>query len=170
MVRRLLLVALLGTLLLTSTACSLSPHRQTVCGSLPIAACSPLPPHEAGAWPEGLVLHATSYFEDGATKQFVEDTELTVTVGPEYELTVNAGCNTLSVTAHLQGEDRLVVDDFVSTAIGCLDDRADQDAWIVDFFEAGPRWSFDGYGLTLSTATVYIELSEVIPVPVTSRG
>jgi hypothetical protein len=168
--RRLLVVALLGTLLLTSTACSLFQPRDTVCGSLPIAACSPLPPHAADTWPEGLVLRATSYVEGGSITQFVAGTALTVTVGPEYELTVDAGCNTLSVSAHIEDEDRLVADEFASTAIGCLDDRAAQDAWIVDFFEADPRWSFDGSELTLATATVSIELSEVHAVPVTPLG
>jgi heat shock protein HslJ len=151
--RRLLLATLIGAVAMLGTACS-----DTDCGALPIAACSPIPPQEPD-WPEGLSFRATEISTDGETMALVPGTELTVTFSREYELEVYAGCNTLDVKAHIEGEDRIVADQFLATAIGCSDDRLAQDAWITDFFESSPQWSFDGPNLLLTTETTAIELA-----------
>ena len=86
-------------------------------------------------------------------------TELTVTFRTEYELEVYAGCNTLDVKAHIEDGGRIVADQFLATALGCSDDRLAQDAWITDFFESSPQWSFVGTDLLLTTDTATIELA-----------
>jgi heat shock protein HslJ len=157
--RRLALAILAGTVLLTSTACSLL-QGDSDCGALPIAACSPMPPTESAVeWPAGRVFHATAITENGAPKQLVPGTELTVRFRAPYELEVYAGCNTLGITAHIEDENRIVPDEFMATNLACLDDRAAQDAWIADFFEEGPQWSSDSGDLILLTDTMEIRLT-----------
>jgi heat shock protein HslJ len=170
--RRTALALLLGTVLLSGAACSLQPT--TTCGSV-VAACSPIPPSEGTVpvpvpcsaltfarctptpddWPRGAQYTAT---EIDGPDQLVAGTELTVRFGVPHELTVYAGCNHLTVSTHLAG-DRLVADDFASTAIGCGADLIAQDAWLQDFFEDGPRWTIDGDTMVLATPDVEITLT-----------
>jgi heat shock protein HslJ len=75
------------------------------------------------------------------------------------QVSVDAGCNHMTGTAALEG-DQLTVSNLAGTEIGCAQDRADQDAWISDFLTSGPTVSLDGDTLTLAAGDVSMALAE----------
>ena len=86
-------------------------------------------------------------------------TQVTVRFGPPYELEVYGGCNYLDITTHLTGN-RVIADGFSSTAIGCSPELLEHDAWLVEFFEAGPEWtSSDPDEIVLTTSGAELHLS-----------
>jgi heat shock protein HslJ len=73
------------------------------------------------------------------------------------EIVADAGCNTLDAHVSVSG-DRISVTEQAMTLMGCLDGRAEQDAWMTDFLNAGPTWHIAGDKLTLATANTTIDL------------
>lgn len=66
-------------------------------------------------------------------------------------LSASAGCNTLGATFGLNG-DVVVIDDVVSTLIGCPEDLAEQDARLSALLTSGPRATASPDGFTLTGA------------------
>ncbi|KAA1415911.1 META domain-containing protein [Nocardioides humilatus] len=83
------------------------------------------------------------------------------------QIAVDAGCNHLFGTLALDG-DTLDVSNMGGTEIGCEQDRADQDAWIVDFLTSGPTIALDGDTLTLTAGDVSMALALQAPTDVSS--
>lgn len=50
------------------------------------------------------------------------------------QLSVAAGCNTMSGRYQARGSDGLAVGALAATEMGCDQDRMEQDAWLADFF------------------------------------
>jgi heat shock protein HslJ len=141
------LALLLGPALLLASACA---TRDTA---------PPTQSPSAQVWPEGREFVATSVRESGVERPLVAGTTLLVRFGAPFELHVNAGCNQIGVRARLDG-DRIVPDDYVSTAMGCDQDRLAQDAWVVAFFTSEPEWQLTGGELRLETDSTEIRLTE----------
>jgi heat shock protein HslJ len=144
---RKILALVLGPSLLLAAACAkadIAPPTQT-------------PP--AQVWPEGREFVAISVKESGVERPLVVGTTLLVRFGIPFELHVNAGCNQLGVKAHLEG-DRILPDEYLSTAMGCDQDRLAQDRWVVAFFNAKPKWRLTGDELRLETDSTEIRLTE----------
>jgi heat shock protein HslJ len=129
-----------------------------------VAACarrdSASPPAAPGtAWPEGREFWSTAVIEDGAAKVLAEGTKLTVEFGEPGQLRLHAGCNQLYLYANLDGG-RIKPYDYTTTMMACPGGRGQQDAWMHDFFTAGPSWSVDGDDLTLRTDRIEVRLTD----------
>lgn len=81
-----------------------------------------------------------------STFVLVDGTAVHLAVGRS-ELSVSAGCNTLGASFTLDG-DVLVVDDLVSTMIGCTPELADQDVRLGSFLESRPVVAPSADGMT----------------------
>jgi heat shock protein HslJ len=110
----------------------------------------------APGWPTGRTFIATKVTENGHDRPLFPGTQLMLRFEAT-DIVAGAGCNTLDVRVSVSG-DRISVTEQATTLMGCLDGRAEQDAWMTDFFTAGPTWHLAGDQLTLATATTVIEL------------
>ncbi len=161
------LFAVAGAVLLATAGCGLLPGAGS-CGAI-IAACSRAGPDIDIDLPEHVTYRAIRIVEAGEPRPILPGTEITLTFRGQGELQVYAGCNHLDLRAHDEGGGRLVVDQLAMTALACLDDRAQQDAWLYDFFAAGPGWGFDLETLFLRANHTEIRLVAVVDGDLTAR-
>ena len=108
-------------------------------------------------WPEGQTYRAASVTEDGQDRALVPDTELRFRFDRPGFIVVDAGCNTIGVSSRLDG-DRMTEVGFTGTAMACAPERLDQDAWLVEFFSAGPTVDIAAGAVVLTTADAEIRL------------
>ncbi|MQA62226.1 MAG: META domain-containing protein [Actinophytocola sp.] len=110
----------------------------------------------AAGLPADRTFLSTSVTEDGKDRPLVRGTRIRLTIDNE-RLSVDAGCNSLSGNARLDG-DRLVVDNMGGTEMGCEPELADQDSWLSGFLTGGPSWRLEGDTLRLTMGGTTIEL------------
>lgn len=73
-------------------------------------------------------------------------------VGDEPWVSWQAECGTASAPVRIDGDRLALRDDVITTAIGCdTAKQGEQDQWLAEFFEAGPRWERSGDGLRLTS-------------------
>jgi heat shock protein HslJ len=123
-------------------------------GPASASAQAPTPPPSTTGGP---IMPAGSWVSTGVTGHaLVPGTRVTLTYSNKGQLTVNAGCNTMSATAW-PDHGKLVVSQMASTEMGCEADRMAQDAWLATFLQ-GAAFSV-GDGLTLTNGPVTMELA-----------
>ena len=105
----------------------------------------------------GRVFLSSAVTEDGQPRPLVEGTQISVEVSDDGRLIVNAGCNTMSGEATVDG-DRLTAGQLATTEMGCDPPRHEQDAWLGDFFAAHPTYALDGDQLRLTSGATVVEL------------
>lgn len=106
---------------------------------------------------DGQTWVATSVTEDGEERPLVEDSELWLTFGGG-RMGIQAGCNTMSGPYTLE-DGTLETGDLAATEIGCPDDLAEQDAWLVDLFASEVEVDRGEERLTLADDGTTIELA-----------
>jgi heat shock protein HslJ len=111
----------------------------------------------AAAWPTDHGFTSNGVTDGGRDKALVDGTKIVVRFHDRGEVSVDAGCNELTVRGHLDG-DRIVADNVAATAKGCAPELLAQDAWIQHFFADGPTWALAGTDLTLKTRTAEVRL------------
>jgi heat shock protein HslJ len=127
------------------------------CGrDAPAAQPSPSPTE---AWPKGHSYTSTAVTDGGRDKPLVAGTTIVVRFRDPGEVSVEAGCNELTVLGRLDG-DRIVPKTFGATAKGCSAELLAQDAWIRQFFTDGPTWRLAGTVLTMTAGAVQVRLAD----------
>lgn len=117
-------------------------------------------------------------FADGAPRELVDDTVLTVSFEPssplqdlegehsdeglEYDswLRWDAGCNHHESAVVLDSRSFELVGRSLVTLSQCPDEKGVQDQWLRDFFDAEPAWTLEGRQLTLAGGDVVIVLED----------
>ena len=128
-------------------------------GLLPIlAGCGQSGAAESARWPAGRTFLSTSVTDGGHQRLLVRATRVSLTFKAG-TISANAGCNTMSGAARLDGG-RLVVGELATTAIGCPQALADQDTWLADFITSRPALTLQGPTLTLHGTTAVITLTD----------
>lgn len=74
------------------------------------------------------------------------------------QISTFAGCNHGSGAANLA--DGRIVTQLASTMMACPPPLGDADAWVSEFFAAGPSWSLTGDTLTLKTAATSVTMQD----------
>jgi hypothetical protein len=148
------LALLAATVLWASTGCC---SRMT---NSPACATPPAPGPSGTVWPDGWTFHATALTEDGAPKQLVPGTTLTMLVEYAYHVQVMAGCDHMFFDGSNQnGHFFLTKVDSIPPPQGpCSDSLIAQDTWIRQFFADSPEWSRNAGDLTLRTDYAEIDL------------
>jgi len=108
--------------------------------------------------PIGRTFVSTSVTVGGRQRPLVRATRISLTFQAG-TISASAGCNTISGAARLEAG-RLVVGPLATTAIGCPQPLAEQDAWLADFLTSGPALTLQGPTLTLDRTTVVITLTD----------
>lgn len=88
-------------------------------------------------------------YRDGDPMASVAGTEITLRFDENHRLVANAGCNTMSGQASLDGGE-LAVDGLETTEMGCDEPRMAQDKWVGEFLTSTPTWELADDKLTLS--------------------
>lgn len=95
--------------------------------------------------------------EDGAPRELVEGTQVSLRFHDDGRVTAGAGCNTLFADLTITG-DVLQIDGIGMSEMGCDPPRMEQDQWLAGFLEASPVWTLDGDELTLSAGGTEVVL------------
>jgi heat shock protein HslJ len=111
------------------------------------------------AWPKGHSYTSTAVTDGGRDKPLVAGTSIVVHFRDPGEVSVEAGCNELTVSGRLDG-DRIVPKNFGATAKGCSAELLAQDAWIQHFFTDGPTLRLAGTVLTLTAGALQVRLAD----------
>jgi len=115
-------------------------------------------PGAPGGLPAGRTFVSTAVTQAGTAKPLVAGTSIRLRILDGGKIAVQAGCNTAEGQARLDAE-RLVVDDVLSTAMGCEEALHQQDDWIVGFFESRPAWRLDGDILVLTGTDIELKMA-----------
>lgn len=100
----------------------------------------------------------TEVTEKGQPRPLVEGTELAIDFGPDDQIGVTAGCNSMSGTAEI-GEDTLkAAAGLATTEMGCDPARHAQDEWIADLLVQGFTYTLAGDELQLTSGDTVITL------------
>jgi heat shock protein HslJ len=128
------------------------------CGrSAPVVQPTPSPTGQA--WPKGHTFTSTKVTDGGRDRPLVAGTRISVSLRDPGEVSVQAGCNELSVLGRLDG-DRIMPTSLAATAKGCAPELQAQDSWIQHFFGDGPAWRLAGPLLTLTDGTTEVRLAD----------
>lgn len=111
------------------------------------------------ALPVGRTFLSTAVTSAGQPKALVAGTTIRLAVGPNNVISVQAGCNTVSGQARIEGG-KLVADELGITAIGCPANLSEQDNWVYGFFRAGPAWQLAGNELVLSAGDLKLTFTD----------
>lgn len=110
-------------------------------------------------WPAGRTFLSTSVTEHGADRQLVEGTRISLRFQDDGRVSADAGCNQISGDGRLEGG-KLLVKDLMMTEIGCPQDRAQQDRWLIEVLTGSPGLELNGDQLTLTGQDVTIKLTD----------
>lgn len=97
--------------------------------------------------------------DDGQTRPLVDGTELQLSFPDDGDIGFLAGCNHHGAGLSIE-DNRLIVDGFMSTLIGCPAERHEQDTWISDFLTSSPRYSVDDTRLVLQSGSDAVVLRD----------
>jgi heat shock protein HslJ len=90
----------------------------------------------------------TEGYRDGDPMTILAGTEVSLRFGEDHRLVANAGCNTMSGQASLDGGE-LALDGLQTTDMGCDEPRMAQDKWVGEFLTSTPTWELADGKLTL---------------------
>jgi heat shock protein HslJ len=107
--------------------------------------------------PAGRTFVSTGVTSGGQPKALVTGTTIRLSVGENNVISVQAGCNTVSGQARLDGG-KLVSDELAISAIGCPANLSEQDNWIYGFFRGHPTWKLTGNDLVLTGGDLELTL------------
>jgi heat shock protein HslJ len=105
----------------------------------------------------GRTFLSTAVTDDGAPRRLVPGTRVRLTFTGD-GVTAQAGCNTMSGSARLDGGRLVVPDSLAMTEMGCPPGLAEQDQWLAALLAAGPRVSLDGDRLVLTHGGTAVRL------------
>ncbi|HEX6195382.1 MAG TPA: META domain-containing protein [Jiangellaceae bacterium] len=105
----------------------------------------------------GRTFLSQSVTEDGAARELVGGTQISVRFHDDGRLTASAGCNTLLGELTVT-DDTLEIAGMGMTEMGCDPPRMEQDQWLAGFLDSSPAWTLDGDELTLSSGGTEIVL------------
>jgi len=105
----------------------------------------------------GRTFLSESVTEDGAPRDLVEGTRISLEFGEDGQLVALAGCNHLLADVTVR-DDRLEITGVGSTEMGCDEERHEQDQWLSGFLSSSPAWALDGDRLTLTSGATEIVL------------
>lgn len=108
--------------------------------------------------PVGQEFVSTDVTEAGEQRPLVDDTRIRLRFA-DGDVTISAGCNTLSGSARLDAG-TLVVENMSTTEMGCAKPLMRQDEWLKEFFTSSPSWQRDGDTLTLTSGDTTITMVE----------
>jgi heat shock protein HslJ len=134
--------------------CAGDAARDSAAGEHPAA-----PATATAALPAGRTFVSTAVTADGKPKALVTGTSISLRIPSADKISVQAGCNTAEGPARIVGT-KLVVEDLMSTAIGCDQALQNQDEWIGGFLRAGPTWQLTGNELVLSSAELEVKFTD----------
>lgn len=105
----------------------------------------------------GRTFLSESVTENGAARDLVQGTRISLEFTDDGQLVAQAGCNRLlpDVTIH---DDMLEIGGVGGTEMGCDQARHEQDRWLSDFLSSSPAWELDGDRLTLTSGETEIVL------------
>lgn len=133
-----------------------SPPDSTTSGS----AAADGSPSVSALW--GKTFVGRSVTVSGAPRQLVAGTAITVAFEWRNDhgiVTWNAGCNTMGSAVTIAADVLDVAHEEVGgTAVGCTDDRHQQDEWLTAFFTADPSWHLEEERLILTAGQTVVEL------------
>lgn len=90
----------------------------------------------------------TAGYRGGDPMATLAGTEVSLRFGEDHRLVADAGCNTMSGQASLDGGE-LAVDGLETTDMGCDEPRMAQDKWVGEFLTSRPTWELADGKLTL---------------------
>jgi heat shock protein HslJ len=125
----------------------------TACGSEVVAVGG------GGGSPAGTSYLSVKVTEDGKAKELVPNTRIRLNFGDDGALSFNAGCNQLGGEFSLDG-DKLVMDEYGGTEMGCDPARLAQDEWLGKLLTERPTWKLDGDTLTLTRGSTALVLQD----------
>lgn len=105
----------------------------------------------------GRTFLSESVTENGAARELVGGTRISLDFTTDGQVAANAGCNHLFGDITI-GDDRLEVGPMGGTEMGCEPELHSQDEWLMAFLQSSPAWTLDGDRLTLSAADTEIVL------------
>src|SRR5260221_3914440 len=129
-----------------------------------LAGCGQSGAASSARLPAGRTFVSTSVTDGGHQRPLVRATKISLTFRAG-NISANADCNTISGAARLDAG-RLVVGALATTAIGCPQPLADQDARLPDFLATRSTLTLQGTALTLHGTTTVITLTDrKVPEP-----
>ena len=90
--------------------------------------------------------------------ELVEGSAVTMTF-TDGQLSVNAGCNTISTAYTIDGDQIVIDGQPAMTMMGCEQDLADQDTWLSEWLVSGLSFTIDGDLLVLTGGDVTMALT-----------
>lgn len=105
----------------------------------------------------GRTFLSESVTEDGAPRDLVEGTDISLEFREDGQVRVRAGCNHLFADVTV-GDDTLEITGVGSTEMGCDQARHEQDRWLTEFLSSSPGWTLDGDRLSLTSGGTEIVL------------
>ncbi len=72
-----------------------------------------------------------------------------------------SGCNFTGASVTVTADRLDISTTRASSAMGCTDERSDQETWVNAFFGSNPFWVSEGARLTLTSGGTVIELEEI---------
>lgn len=92
---------------------------------------------------------STGVSENGQPRPLVEGTEIALDFGPDSQIGIQAGCNSMSGPAEIT-DDVVKAANLATTEMGCDPPRHAQDEWIAGLFGQGLAYTLDSDKLTLT--------------------
>jgi heat shock protein HslJ len=154
------LAILVGAAVLLGAACG-DDDDDTAADDTPPATDEPSDDDDGGGVNplDGRTFIATEVTEGGQPRPLVEGTELSVVFGPENQISVSAGCNSMSGPAEFGGG-TIQTAGLATTEMGCDEARHAQDEWIAGLLSQGLGYTLDGDELTLTAGNTVIVLTD----------
>ncbi|MGH3489606.1 MAG: META domain-containing protein [Actinopolymorphaceae bacterium] len=101
---------------------------------------------------------STDVTDEGAPRQLVDGTRISLGFTDDGRVLAQAGCNSMSGQATID-DGRIDVDGgLATTEMGCDPARHDQDEWLAKVLASGPEWRLDGHQLTLTSGDTKLVL------------
>lgn len=113
---------------------------------------------DSGAGPfDGRTFLSTEVTENGQPRPLVEGTEIALDFGPEGQIGIQAGCNSMSGPAEIT-DNVIKAASLATTEMGCDPARHEQDEWLAGLFGQGLAFALDGDKLTLTVDGTVINM------------
>jgi len=116
-------------------------------------------PDNASSDVDGRAFLSTSVTVDGEPMSLVSGTQLSLSFTGS-SMTANAGCNTMSGDATIDGGTLVVGNGLAMTEMGCDSPRMEQDTWFADLLAAEPAVALDGSRLTLESKGTVVNMTD----------
>jgi heat shock protein HslJ len=107
---------------------------------------------------QGRTYLSTEITDDGAPRELVDGTRLSLQFTGDGRLLANAGCNSMSGEVSLEDSRLDVGGGLATTEMGCDPARHEQDEWLAKLLDTSPEWRVDGDQLILTSGESRIVL------------